>query len=35
MRFTALEPPPPTPITLILAASAWSSLNEYFTPPSF
>src|SRR5208282_4911597 len=35
MRLTALEPPPPTPITLILAASAWSSLNEYFTPASF
>src|SRR5208282_5538932 len=35
MRLTALDPPPPTPITLILAASAWSSLNEYFTPASF
>src|SRR6266446_7331660 len=35
MRFTALHPPPPTPMTLIFAPSKRSSLNEILIPDSF
>src|SRR5260370_7295113 len=35
MRFTALQPPPPTPITLIFAPSKRSSLNEILIADSF
>ena len=35
MRLTALQPPPPTPITLIFAPSNRSSLNEILSADSF
>src|ERR1700730_16051829 len=35
MRFTALHPPPPTPMTLIFAPSRRSSLNDSLIPDSF
>src|SRR5487761_178815 len=35
MRFTALQPPPPTPMTLIFAPFCGSSLNETRSPASF
>src|SRR5579863_4028644 len=35
IRFTALHPPPPTPMTLIFAPSRRSSLNDSLIPDSF